>query len=70
MSQYTDIAADFEKSDTSTNMFEMEKPPADPLRTAGVDFLLSSPPRRTTDYATVLFPLPGMSNDLEVVRLL
>ena len=26
--------------------------------------------RRTTDYATVLFPLPGISNDLEVVRLL
>jgi hypothetical protein len=23
-----------------------------------------------TDYATVLFPLPGISNDLEVVRLL
>ena len=28
MIQYTDIAADFEKSDTSANMFEMEKPPA------------------------------------------
>lgn len=27
-------------------------------------------PHRTTDYATVLFPLPGLSNDLEVVRLL
>src|SRR5580704_106811 len=26
--------------------------------------------RRTTDYATVLLPLPGISNDLEVVRLL
>ena len=25
---------------------------------------------RTTDYATVLLPLPGLSNDLEVVRLL
>ncbi len=25
---------------------------------------------RTTDYATVLLPLPGISNDLEVVRLL
>jgi len=25
---------------------------------------------RTTDYATVVLPLPGMSNDLEVVRLL
>jgi len=26
--------------------------------------------RRTTDYATVLLPLPGIYNDLEVVRLL
>src|SRR5580704_11811768 len=26
--------------------------------------------RRTTDYATVLLPLPGISNDLDVVRLL
>ena len=25
---------------------------------------------RTTDYATVVLPLPGISNDLEVVRLL
>jgi hypothetical protein len=25
---------------------------------------------RTTDYATVLFPIPGICNDLEVVRLL
>ena len=25
---------------------------------------------RTTDYATVLLPLPGISNDLEVARLL
>jgi hypothetical protein len=25
---------------------------------------------RTMDYATVLLPLPGISNDLEVVRLL
>jgi hypothetical protein len=30
----------------------------------------SSRLHRTTDYATVLFPLPGLSNDLEVVRLL
>ena len=30
----------------------------------------SSGPHRTTDYATVLFPLPGISNDLELVRLL
>ncbi len=26
--------------------------------------------RRATDYATVLLPPPGISNDLEVVRLL
>jgi len=30
----------------------------------------SSRLRRTTDYATVLVPLAGISNDLEVVRLL
>ena len=29
-----------------------------------------SRPYRTTDYATVLLPLAGISNDLEVVRLL
>jgi hypothetical protein len=28
--QYTDIAADFDRADTSVNMFEMEKPPAVP----------------------------------------
>src|SRR5437870_1759635 len=30
----------------------------------------SSRLHRTTDYTTVLLPLPGISNDLEVVRLL
>ena len=33
-------------------------------------FRRSSGLARTTDYATVLLPLPGISNDLEVVRLL
>jgi hypothetical protein len=37
-----------------------------------IEFLarLSGRLHRTTDYATVLLPLPGISNDLEVVRLL
>jgi hypothetical protein len=32
MIQYTDIAADFERSDTSANMFEMDQPRAGPFR--------------------------------------
>lgn len=36
----------------------------------GVWIRRSSRQHRTTDYATVLLPLPGISNDLEVVRLL
>jgi len=32
--------------------------------------LPSSWAHHTTDYATVVLPLPGISNDLEVVRLL
>ena len=34
------------------------------------DLLTAYPLHRTTDYAPVLLPLPGISNDLEVVRLL
>jgi len=36
----------------------------------GASIQHSSRLQRTTDYATVLLPLPGISNDLEVVRLL
>ena len=36
----------------------------------GLQFRHSSRLHRTTDYATVVLPVPGISNDLEVVRLL
>jgi hypothetical protein len=64
MIQYTDIAADLEKSDTSTNMFEMEKPPADRWRRFPA-FIFTAP-HYGLRYG--LLRLAEISNDLEVVR--